>query len=405
MKLLFITPGFVYPLVGGQSIRTHYFLKELHTLGAEITAITMLEPGSDGAFLEVMHETCAKVIPVPVDPDRPLSNLRKIMLKLSPTPTTMIRYFNRAFNQVVRDTLATQCFDALLCDQLHMASYCHRLKLPKILNTDDPLYIQLQREAAVCADRVKAVKLGWEGFKYRVYEKRMFGKFDAVLFVSASDRDLVQKDLGCRNIQIIPQGVDITEYHPSGPSIDRISDPFILLTGMMNYAPNAASAVYFVKEVLPLIRRQCPGVGCMIVGAYPTDEVKALAVENDQVVVTGFVDDVKPYLRAAAVYAAPAVSGTGIKNKVLQAMAMEKAIVATPLSMDGIPQAVDGEHILVRETPDELAAASIQLLHDESLRLRLGRNARQCIIDHYSWASIVGNLYHLLENLSRPSSR
>lgn len=403
MKLLFITPGFVYPLVGGQSIRTHYFLKELHARGAEITAITMLEPGSDGAFLEVMRESCARVIPVPVDPDRPLSLPQKILLKVRPTPATMVRYFSREFDHAVRDVLAAQSFDALLCDQLHMASYCHHLGLPKILNTDDPLYIQLQREAAVCTDRVKAVKLRWEGAKYRAYEKRMFGKFEQVLFVSASDRDRVQKDLGCYHIEIIPQGVDTAEYTPLGPSIDGLSGPSILLTGMMNYAPNAASAVYFVNEVLPLVRQRYPGVGCMIVGAYPTDDVKALANNDKAIVVTGFVDDIKPYLRSATVYVAPAVSGTGIKNKVLQAMAMGKAIVATPLSMEGIPQAADGEQVLVRRTPEELATATVQLLNDEALRSRLGHNARQCIVDYYSWASIVGELYHLLEGISRRS--
>jgi len=242
----------------------------------------------------------------------------------------------------------------------------------------------------------------WEGWKYKRYERRMFAAFDHVLFVSAADRDVVASDLGCDHIAIVPQGVDTDYYNPEGPGIEPAPEPYVLITGMMNYAPNAASAIYFVKEVLPLLRRDHPEVGCMIVGAYPTDEVKALAQIDSKVTVTGFVEDMLPYMRSASVYAAPAISGTGIKNKVLQAMAMELGIVATPLSMDGIPVAKHEEHVLIVDGAQALADAVSRLLDDPDTSRRLGKKARACIKEHYSWPAIVGYLFELLGESGNP---
>ncbi len=397
MQLLWITPGFVYPLVGGQSIRTYHMLKELHALGVEITAVTIREPGSDGAFLEEMGKFCREVIPVPVDPDRSRSMLNKVLLRFRSMPATMIRYRDAELARTVNDLLESRSFDALMCDQLHMASYCHHAAVHKILNTDDPLYIQLSREAAVCPDRGRALRMKVEAWKYRRYERRMFRAFDHVLFVSAVDRDRVQDDFGCRNIAIIPQGVDMDFFRPGGPGLEPAPKaPYILITGMMNYTPNAAAAVYFVEKVLPLVREKHPDIGCMIVGAYPTYDVQRLS-RIPGVTVTGFVDDVRPYIRSAAVYAAPAISGTGIKNKVLQAMAMEKGIVATPLSMDGIPQAVDEEHVLIAEGPEALAERTCRLLDNPEEAAALGRRAGECIRQHYTWPAIVRELYELLK--------
>jgi len=154
--------------------------------------------------------------------------------------------------------------------------------------------------------------------------------------------------------------------------------------------------VYFVKDILPLVRQKYPEIGCMIVGAYPGDEVKALADGDPRITVTGFVDDVRPYMRSASVYAAPAISGTGIKNKVLQAMAMELGIVATPLSMDGIPSAKNGEHVLIEEGAQALADAVCRLLDDPDTCQQLGLKARECIKENFSWPAIVGHLYELL---------
>jgi len=397
MNLLFVTPGFVFPLVGGQSIRTCNFLRELRALGVSVTVVTIVEPGSNGQFLRVMEEFGCRVIPVPMNPDRVMTTAEKIALRLQSTPATICRYHDPAMLLAVRQVLREGTFNAVLCDQLHMAQYCHDIPLPKILNTDDPLFIQLRREAKVCASRAKALSMRLEAAKYERYERRMFAAFDHVLFVSAADRKQVEDTLGCRNIEIIPQGVDTSFFTPDGPGLlPAPRDPVIAITGTMNYAPNAAAAVYFVREVLPILRRTHPHVGCAVVGAYPSDEVKALARDHAGVVVTGFVDDIRPYLRSAAVYVSPAISGTGIKNKVLQAMAMEKGIVATPLSMDGIPQAVNGESVLVAEGAEAIARAVARLLDDPAEAARLGANARRCIVEHYSWRAIIGRLYGLL---------
>jgi polysaccharide biosynthesis protein PslH len=410
MKLLFVTPGFVYPLIGGQSIRTYHFIKELAALGVDITVLTIEEPGSDGRAIESIRSFCSRIVTVPVDPDRPRSIWERMWLKVQPLPATMVRYRSDAFTVALERLLEKDTYGVLLCDQLHMASYCWRVSLPKILNTDDPLYIQLQRDREAATRWASRLKLGWEAWKYRRFERRMFAAFDRVLFVSARDRDLVNKDLGCTHIDIVPQGVDLKVFDPHGDDQgdSAIPDgPFILLSGMMNYGPNALAARHFVEQIWPEIHRQRPDVRCVIMGAYPTAEVQALANRHEGVMVTGFVDDVLPWLRAAAVYAAPALTGTGIKNKVLQAMAMEKGIVASRLSLDGIPQAQHTKDVLVADSPADFADACLHLLQHPDEAVELGRQARQTIERHYTWPAIVGGLYASLYALQekQPSAQ
>jgi len=364
----------------------------------------MREPGSDGSFVEIMKTLGDQVIEVPVDPDRSRSAAEKMMLKLGAKPATMARYYDRTFHNEVRRVVAAGRFDVIFCDQLHMAAYGHDVPLPKVMNTDDPLYLQLQRDAKLASGVGRRFLLNWESSKYRRYERAMFKAFDSVLFVSAADQDVVEHDLDVHNIAIVPQGVDTEYFNPAGPLWAEAPDhPYILISGMMNYGPNATSAIYFVEHVLPLVRKEKPHVQCVIAGAYPTDEVKSLAERYSGVIVTGFVDDIRPIIRSASVYAAPAISGTGIKNKVLQAMAMEKGIVATPLSMDGIPQAQHNCEVLIAEGAGSLASATIDLLNHSARCAELGRQARMCITEHYAWPAIVGRLYSLLERLGMGS--
>ena len=176
---------------------------------------------------------------------------------------------------------------------------------------------------------------------------------------------------------------------------------YVVFVGAMAYAPNVAAMRYFTDEVLPIVRRTRPGARLTIVGRDPAPVVRAMASEG--VDVTGEVDDVRPYLARAAVFVAPMVSGSGIKNKVLEAMAMGRPVVATPLAIEGLPLR-HGENVLVADGAAGLADAIHRLLADPGEAARIGGGGRALVERIYTWdacATRYERLYQELAQLGR----
>lgn len=164
----------------------------------------------------------------------------------------------------------------------------------------------------------------------------------------------------------------------------------------MGFRPNIDGVLYFGAEILPLIRREVPDVKFLIVGKNPPEAVRALS--GPGVEVTGFVDDVRPYIEQAAVFVCPLRTGAGIKNKLLQAWSMGKAIVATSPSTGGL-KAEDGVNLLVRDNPQAFADAVVALLRDCERRRALGAAGRETILDAYTWDRKAEQLEALMLNM------
>ena len=183
-------------------------------------------------------------------------------------------------------------------------------------------------------------------------------------------------------------GVD-TEHFAPGVVPPAKGGPEIVLTGAMDYAPNADAARFFAEDVLPRVRDQAPGVRFGIVGARPTSSVQALA--SSSVVVTGRVPDVRPYLEAARVAVAPLTVARGVQNKVLEAMASGTPVVASLGAATGTG-ARPGEHLLVADGADATAAAVLRLLQDGALAERLARTARAKVVAEDDWTATLQRL-------------
>jgi glycosyltransferase involved in cell wall biosynthesis len=163
----------------------------------------------------------------------------------------------------------------------------------------------------------------------------------------------------------------------------------MIFTGLMGYRPNVDGAVYFVHEILPHILRVRPDATFTIVGAAPAEEVTRLAGPNVRVV--GEVPDVRPYLAAAAVSVVPLRMGSGTRLKVVEGLAMGKAIVSTSLGCEGIAVR-DGEHLLVADEPLAFARSVLRLLDDSDAAAALGRRGRELAVDQYDWAASAQQL-------------
>jgi glycosyltransferase involved in cell wall biosynthesis len=186
------------------------------------------------------------------------------------------------------------------------------------------------------------------------------------------------------DISVIPNGVDPHFFEPTSVARDASR---IVFTGTMNYPPNIVAARFLARRVFPRVRAVQPNAHLVIVGRDPDPDVVALAA-LDGVEVTGEVSDIRPWLRGSRVFVCPMLSGTGIKNKLLEAMASELPCVATPLALQGLAVR-RGVQVLVGESEDELAGHIVKVLTDDPLAQRLGRAARAYVRATHSWRSFA----------------
>jgi len=164
----------------------------------------------------------------------------------------------------------------------------------------------------------------------------------------------------------------------------------------MDWLPNEDAIRYFTEQILPLVRQSVPGVTLTVVGRNPYPSLVELSKRDSSVIVTGRVEDVRPFMDEAAVYIVPLRIGGGTRLKIYEAMAMEKAIVSTSIGAEGLP-VVDGEEIVLADTPEAFAAAVVKLLRDESLAAEIGRRAATKVRKDFGWDTVANSFAAICE--------
>lgn len=238
--------------------------------------------------------------------------------------------------------------------------------------------------------------MGWahrrEGRLLAQYENEIGRWADVNLFVSEAEAALFRQRAGlaANHVRALNNGIDTDYFDPAGfPRLDGDADPMIVFTGQMDYRPNVEAVDYFARRTFPAIRAKHPTTLFAIVGRDPTPAVEELASLKN-VIVTGEVPDVRPWLAAAAVVVAPLEIARGVQNKVLEAMAMARPVVASPAAFEGI-EAVPGEHLLVAQGYD-MANAVSRLLAAPADGEALGRAARAHMVARYGWEAQLRQL-------------
>jgi len=245
----------------------------------------------------------------------------------------------------------------------------------------------------------KCLPLSWDKFKSIIgwmtmlnFELRACRKFDRVVTVTDVDRlELIsyKPDL---DVVTIPTGVDSVYFSPQ----DIPEEPNTLIfVGYFKHFPNIHGILTFCREIFPLIRKEIPGVKLYVVGASPPEEVLRLA-KDEHVVVTGWVEDLRPYIARSTVFVAPLWLGVGIRGKIFEAWGMEKPVVTTSVGSQGIV-CTPGEDLLVADDPQGFAAHTIRLLRDKGLREELGRNGRRRVETQYDWEIIIEKVERLYD--------
>jgi glycosyltransferase involved in cell wall biosynthesis len=256
-------------------------------------------------------------------------------------------------------------------------------QVPSVLTAFDAWHLNIDASLAVTSG-LRRPLLRAEARHTRRFEAEEFARFGRVVVVSEQDRTALEELNPDLRISVIPNGVDTTFFSDDQAAVipNRI-----VFTGHMGYPPNIVAAEFLARQLLPKVRVTHPEAHLVVVGRDPHPRVRRLA-SLDAVEVTGEVADIRPWLGSASVYTCPMLSGTGIKNKLLEAMASGRPCVATPLALQGL-DVTPGKQVLVGETAQELGAHISALLDDEVAAQKLGDAARDYVVARHSWGAVA----------------
>jgi glycosyltransferase involved in cell wall biosynthesis len=297
----------------------------------------------------------------------------------------------------LHDLLKQESYDVIVCDFIFAAGVVPwDCSTPKVLFTHNVEATIWRRHYEVATNAVwKAIS--WrEWKKMEAAERRYLRLADHVLTVSEADRGAFSSFLAAESLTVISTGVDIDYFQPA--RTEEI-DNSIVFIGSMDWLPNEDAMFYFADAILPLIKREFPNALLEVVGRNPSRKLQAMAEREASVRLTGWVEDIRPYVARAGVCIVPLRIGGGTRLKIFEAMAMGKAIVSTTIGAEGLPVKAD-ENILLADTPGDFADSTVTLLRDSARRKRLGVAARALVEENYSWAKVAADFGRTLQEVA-----
>lgn len=229
----------------------------------------------------------------------------------------------------------------------------------------------------------------------RRYESWMFDGYRRTVVVSDKDAEVLRQLSPNLPVEVIPNGVDLDHWVPTGHEPDL---PTLIFTGNYDYWPNLDAARLLVRQIYPAVKHIVPEAELLIVGPNPPPELRNLKLPGLRV--TGHVPDLRPYFEDAMIYVSPLRIGAGIKNKILQAMAMQTPVVATPLSCDGIHVA-NGQDVILAHRTEDIVKAVVRLLKDPEQRRQLAVNGRRLVEQQYTWRTVSDAYVRLYDTVIR----
>lgn len=268
----------------------------------------------------------------------------------------------------------------------HLLSLASLRNVPIVLNAQNIEFEVCDRVADVAAS--KSERRFWKNQArlVRQLEQRAYNKADMAIQCSQKDVDLAKKSFRHQRQIVVGNGVD-TDYFRPAKNRTQASEPTVVFTGGFGYHPNQEAVTFFVEEILPLIRTEILDCRFVFAGSQ-ADNMNHLIPENCPFI-EGHAnpEDIRPFFDQAWIYVVPIRAGGGTRLKVLEAMAMERAIVSTSLGAEGIP-CENGRHLMLADTPQKFAAAVVQLIRDQPGRAKLEREASDWVREHYSWEQL-----------------
>jgi sugar transferase (PEP-CTERM/EpsH1 system associated) len=358
-------------------IRPLAFIRELARRGHRVTLVCLVQPEWEKSYLEEVTPYCEAVHPIHLKRTEPFPRLLGSLV--TSVPLSVAYCASPSFRKTVKQLVNADGFDLLHTEFVRAAPTTVDLNgLPKVLDLVDCMTLAYRRSIRAAEVSLKQRAVGiFEWAKMRGYEKQIINCYDQILVSSPADR----YELGSEQmVDILPNGVDLAYFNYYD---GKRQGAEIIFLGKMSYYVNVASVLWFYRKVFPMIREQRPDSRFVIVGRNPTKAIKALSVDP-AVEVTGTVPDVRPFLRRASVAICPMVSGAGIQNKMLEAMAVGVPCVATTLACQAL-QVKQGREVLISDSAENFAQDVVELLGMPDKHKGLSQSARNYVERCHDW--------------------
>jgi sugar transferase (PEP-CTERM/EpsH1 system associated) len=391
MHILWLKTELLHPVDKGGKIRTYQMLRHLKALH-QVTYLCLDDGSAAGDAVARATEYCHDLIRVPfAAPPKgsPAFYADLVRNLVSPLPYALGRYRSAAMRAAIHEAVMERGIDLVVCDFLTPGiNLPADLPVPVVLFQHNVEAAIWERHAAVAGPIVKKLYMREQWRRMRGFERDACRRVDHVIAVSDVDRETFARDYGVTSCSAVATGVD-TEYFQPSRRIPR-HHARVVFTGSMDWMPNEDGIAWFVREVLPIVRRSVPEASVSIVGRNPTAQVRALAEAAPAIDVTGTVPDIRPHLEGAAVVIVPLRVGGGTRLKIFEAMAMECAIVSTTIGAEGLP-ITDGVDIRIADDAVAFAAAIVSLLERPGDATTLGVAAAALVRRRFGWAQVTAD--------------
>ena len=395
MRILLLTPQPPYPPHAGGALRTLGLLEGLHQAGHTIDLLSFISDSAPDPLTTPAAALCQQITTIPL----PARSLRRRLRDLLTGRTDMAqRFASTAFTAALSTHLRAERYDVIQAEGLEVAAYLQQAKTEQpeaaLIYSSTNAEYELQR-VMFRADRL--IPARWPRAIYSLIQSQRLARFERaicrlsnlVIATSQPDARCFERLAPGVKIYVVPNGIHTADYAGASSSVE-LGGAALMFTGSMNYRPNVDAMLWFAEQVLDRVTAAVPNTRLYIVGQQPHPRLDPLRQRRD-VQITGFVQDVSPFLHSCTVYVAPLQTGGGTRLKLLQAMAARCAIVTTSIGALGL-DIVPGTQALIADDALSFAQAVIALLNDASRRAALGQAAETLVRTTYDWAAIAPKL-------------
>lgn len=375
MKIFVLLPRIPWPLEKGDKLRAFNQIKQLaQNNEVVLCALNDKKANKEEAF-KALQPYCISVTFIDISKLSILFNIIKAFFKGLPLQCGY--FYNKKTHNKIKSLIEKHKPDMLFGQLLRVAEYIRHEKTPKTIDYQDVFSIGMKRRSEI-ASFYKKPFFNMEYNRLRRYEHDIFNDFDVKTIISAQDRNLIDHERK-NEILIVPNGVDHEYYTPQ--ECEKKYD--IVFTGNMAYAPNVNAVEYLANHILPLVWKQLPETKLYIAGATPDPRVKKVA--SEKIIISGWIDDMRDAYAQSRIFIAPMRIGTGLQNKLLEAMSMRLPCITTTLANNPLGAEIDKE-ILVGNNEHELAQHIITLLTDKEKANTLAQSGYDFVRRVYDWS-------------------